>query len=449
MNSLSAWLARGPYQAYAYAYPHKTAYRTLDPPVALDALWDGEERGALFGYVHVPFCTYRCGFCNLFALGSPEESLVEAYVERVLEQIDVMGRALGEHRFARFALGGGTPSYLPPRALERLLAAVTRHWRLDLAHVPAGIEVSPETATRERLGVCRQAGIDRVSMGVQSFVDAELRALARPAQRQAVIDAVETIRALGFPTLNLDLIYGIQGQSLASFERSIDSALAFQPEEIYLYPLYVRALTGLGRRAARAADDDAHATPRDDARLTMYCAARDRLRAAGYTQVSMRMFRAPHASEQGGPAYCCQNDGMVGVGCGARSYTRALHYSDRFGVSRANVSDILREYVAAPREQLAFARHGFRLDGFEQRRRFVIQSLLAWPGLDSLAYRARFGNDIEADFPELAELRDHGLVTHDSTLLALNDEGMAHADIIGPWLNSAAVSELMATHALA
>lgn len=443
MNDLRELLDRGPYQAYAYAYPHKTAYRPLTPPVPLQALWATENRDSLFGYVHVPFCTYRCGFCNLFALGRPEPGLVTAYVAQLCRQIAILGELLGRHRFVRFALGGGTPSYLEPGELATVFEAVARHWKLDLATIPAGLEVSPETATRERLAICRAAGIDRVSMGVQSFVDAELRALARPVQREAVIAAIDNIRALGFTTLNLDLIYGIHGQSLDSLRQSIDTTLSFRPEELYLYPLYVRAQTGLGRleqrREARSGDP----------RLEMYRAARDQLLDAGYQQVSMRMFRAPHAPEQAGPVYCCQTDGMVGAGCGARSYTRALHYSDRFGVARARVSDILRDYVSAPEQAFAEARHGFHLDALEQRRRFIIQSLLAWPGLEEAAYLSRFGTRLAEDVPQLGDLVELGLARQGDGILALTAEGMARADTIGPWLNSSAVSELMESHALA
>src|SRR5690242_1120283 len=172
--------ASSPYQAYAYAYPHKTAYRHLPKPVPLRDLWATEDRSALFAYVHIPFCTYRCGLCNLFALGQPADALVDHYIDQLLRQSAIVGGELGAHRFGRVAIGGGTPTYLTASQLSRLFAAVTRHFTLDLPEVPAGIEVSPETATRDRLRVCREAGIDRVSMGVQSFVDSELKSLARP-----------------------------------------------------------------------------------------------------------------------------------------------------------------------------------------------------------------------------------------------------------------------------
>jgi oxygen-independent coproporphyrinogen-3 oxidase len=183
--------------------------------------------------------------------------------------------------------------------------------------------------------------------------------------------------------------------------------------------------------------------------MAMYRSACERLSAAGYQQISMRMFRAARALQAVGPVYCCQEDGMVGVGCGARSYTRALHYSDPYGVERVSVSEILRQYVSAPVERFAQARHGFALDGDEQRRRYVLQSLLMWPGLEECAYTARFGTAVLEDVPQLSELITSGLGVRERGLLALTPDGMALSDALGPWLVSRAVRERMRQHASA
>lgn len=435
MSDLLQQLRASPYQAYSYSYPHKSAYRPLPQPLDLGELWQQEDRGALFAYLHVPFCTYRCGFCNLFALGQPGAALVEDYLTQQETQLRVVGALLGERRFARFAVGGGTPSYLSAAQLQRLFETAQRHLVPELGRIPGGIEVSPETATPDRLAVCRDAGIDRVSMGVQSFVASELTALVRPAQNAAVHAAVDSVRRLGFPTLNLDLIYGIPGQTAASFAASLASLLALQPEEVYLYPLYVRERTGLARMQGGSAATAA------DPRRALYELGRDTLRAAGYSQVSMRLFRAAHAPDSGGPAYCCQDDGMIGLGCGARSYARSLHYSDHYAVERAGVSAILRDYIAQPATAFAQARYGFALDAAEQQRRYLIQSLLTWPGLDLAAFARRFGTGAEHAFGELAELEQAGLAQRHGSCLALTELGMGHADAIGPWLYSRAVQE--------
>lgn len=426
-----------PYQAYSYAYPHKSAYRTLASPRPLDALWAQEDRSALFAYIHLPFCTMRCGFCNLFAMARPADELVDAYVDSVVRQMRAMDQVLGARRFARFALGGGTPTYLSARQLERLFQAADRHLGIDLQGTPSGIEASPETVTADRLAVCRDHGIDRVSLGIQSFSASEVRALARPQQNEVVTGAIEKIRQAAFPVLNLDLIYGIAGQTVPSMLASLASALVFAPEEIYLYPLYVREQTGLGKMAIR------QGTHSGDERMALYLAARDHLRAAGYAQVSMRMFRAPHAPQQNGPAYCCQSDGMVGLGAGARSYTARLHYSSAYAVERAETRQIIESFTAMDDQRFMQAEYGFALDASEQRRRHVIQSLLTEPGLSFQAYRQRFGTECLEDFPQLNELTALSLARLGGDLLCLTDQGFAHADTIGPWLISPRVEALM------
>jgi oxygen-independent coproporphyrinogen-3 oxidase len=454
-HPLEALLRLPPYQAYSYSYPHKTAYRALDASRSLREAWADEDRSALFLYLHIPFCSYRCGFCNLFALARPPDDTVTRYLDQLEAQFTATLDALGDHAFARFALGGGTPSYLDVSQLDRLFGML-RAGGVDLRAIPAGMEVSPETVDAEKMALCRETGIDRISMGIQSFSEAEVRALVRPQQRDVVERAIATIRAQGFPTLNLDLIYGIEGQTVASFVASIDSALAFVPEELYLYPLYVRPLTGLGRIAEGDQNGQRDGKrrftlqpePVDD-RPAMYRAGRDRLLAAGYTQVSMRMFRAPHApATDAGPAYCCQDDGMVGIGCGARSYTRGLHYASEYGVSRRGVVDILDHYLSLSHEDFARVDHGIALDGDEQRRRHAIQSLLVKPGLSLSAWRARFGSEVFDDLPQLRELEPAGLAHLDGDLLALTDEGFARADTLGPWLISPAVAARMADYSL-
>ncbi|MET0264152.1 MAG: STM4012 family radical SAM protein [Duganella sp.] len=446
-GTLAQRMRHTPYQAYSYSYPHKSAYRALPQATPLAPLWAQQDRSALFAYVHIPFCAMRCGFCNLFAMARPGEDLVERYVQQVLTQMRAMHEVLGERRFARFALGGGTPTYLSAAQLDALLCGARDILGIDLHATPAGIEASPETVTAERLAVCRAHGIDRVSLGIQSFAAGEMRALARPQQNATVQQAIAQIRAAGFPTLNLDLIYGIAGQTIASLLASIDSALAFQPEEIYLYPLYVREQTGLGKVARRqgAATLDPIMLARDgDSRLALYAAARDHLRAHGYVQVSMRMFRAPHAPQDSGPSYCCQNDGMMGLGAGARSYTSHLHYSSEYAVGRQQTQAIIEHYLAQDQARFMRTEHGYLLGEEDQQRRYVIQSLLTEPGLDRDAYTARFGSACESDLPQLAELLALELASEHGPLLRLNERGYAYADTIGPWLASERVRALMA-----
>ena len=435
MTSLDGLLQGSPYQGYTYAYPHKTAYRRLPEPVTLRGVWARERREALFLYIHIPFCEMRCGFCNLFTQARPRSEMVTGYLAKLEREAGIVREALGEARFARLAIGGGTPTFLDEGGLETLFQ-VTEQMGLERKPIPISVETSPGTAEREKLALLRERGVTRISIGVQSFVDAEVAAAGRPQDRAEVDRALEDLRAARFPVLNIDLIYGLPGQTVPSWLDSIRAALEYAPEELYLYPLYVRPLTGLGR-SGRAWDDQ---------RLACYRSGRDVLRSEGYEQVSMRMFRACGVGDEAGPIYCCQNDGMVGLGCGARSYTRGLHYSREYAVGASGVRAILADYLARPDEDLATADHGFRLGPEDQRRRYVLQSLLQKTGLDLDAYRSRFGADPCADIPELDELESHGLAERTPDRLRLADRGLERSDAIGPWLYSRRVTELMQTY---
>ncbi|MEU6160284.1 STM4012 family radical SAM protein [Streptomyces sp. NPDC047130] len=434
-----------PYSQYVYAYPHKTAYRRLEPRPALAGLWAGEPKDALSLYLHIPFCEVRCGFCNLFTrIGAPD-GLTGAYLDALDRQAAVVREALGDGpvRFATASFGGGTPTFLTAAELERLCDIAERRAGADLRAVPLSVEASPATATADRLTVLADRGTTRLSLGVQSFVDSEARAAVRPQRRADVEAALGRIRDARIPVLNIDLIYGIDGQTERTWRQSLDAALAWNPEEIYLYPLYVRPLTGLGRLGA---DADA---AWDRQRLALYRAGRDHLRAHGYQQRSMRMFRRADAPATGEEDYACQTDGMIGLGCGARSYTRELHYSFDYAVDMRQIRSIVDDYTARPAEDFRFAEYGRAVDGDEARRRHLLQSLLQADGMDADDYRTRFGSAPEADFPaELARFADRGWLDDSAPagLLRLSEEGLAHSDALGPELFSPAVRAAMASY---
>ncbi|MEO3974700.1 STM4012 family radical SAM protein [Streptomyces sp. CAU 1734] len=434
-----------PYQSYVYAYPHKTAYRALPDRPALSGLWAAEGRkDALSLYVHIPFCDIRCGFCNLFTrIGAPDE-LATRYLDALDRQAAQVREALGDSapvRFTTAAFGGGTPTFLSPGELERLGDIAEKRMGVDLTAVPLSVETSPATATEDRLAVLAGRGATRISIGVQSFLDAEARAAARPQRRADVEAALARIRAARIPVLNIDLIYGIAGQTSVTWRHSLDAALAWEPEELYLYPLYVRPGTGLGRR------EPVGEREWDAQRLRLYREGRDHLRAQGYEQVSMRMFRRAGAPPRGPDDYACQTDGMIGLGCGARSYTADLHYSFDYAVETTAVRGIIDEYIAT--RDFSRAEVGHAMDEDERRRRHLLQSLLQAGGMETAAYRARFGGDPGEDFgAELELFAARGWLDPAAGpgLLRLSEEGLAHSDALGPELFSARVRAKMAEY---
>ncbi len=434
IGSLRNWMEASPFQGYAYAYPHKTAYRPLQPAIPLRELWAGEDRRQLFLYLHVPFCEMRCGFCNLFTTTHPESGLVARWRTAMLAGLEAARAALEDDpRFVRGAIGGGTPTFLEAAELAALLEGMRAIFGAAVTNTPFSVEMSPATVTAEKLALLRAFGMQRASLGVQSFLEEETRSAGRAQRGSEVERALALLAASGVPVRNLDLIYGIPGQTPASWRCSLERATAHAPEEIYLYPLYVRPLTGL-QRAQREPGDN---------RSALYAQGRDFLLERGYRQISMRLFRSARWAGVIDPPYVCQEDGMVGVGAGARSYTQALHYSGDYAVGRASILQIVEEFIAHDAARRAHATFGIRLERAEQQRRYLIKSLLRIDGLDRRGYRARFGGDCFQHWPLLHELLEEGLAVADERFVRPTDAGLAWSDTLGPWLYSTPMRQRM------
>lgn len=436
MQKLKDLLLQSPYVAYSYSYPHKTAYRTLKEKISLAKLWQKELRDSLFLYLHVPFCEMRCGFCNLFTTANPKGDFETDYLLALSNQAAQVADSIKPASFTRLAIGGGTPTYLSLNNLDKLLNIANNFFQIDISKTPTSIETSPLTATKDKLELLKQRGVSRISIGVQSFIESEIQAVGRSQKTSIVLAALDKIRAIGFPVLNIDLIYGLPGQTLESWANSLKMALSFKPEELYLYPLYVRPLTGLGRQGKAW----------DDSRLKFYRTGREILLANGYKQISMRMFQAPNTIEQASLAYCCQTDGMIGLGAGARSYSSKLHYSSEYAVGQSGVKEIIADYISKP--DFTFADYGFELDLLEQKHRYIIQSLLQISGLNLADYQKRFNTAALSDLGQIDQLLDLELANLSENELKLTEKGIENSDLIGYWLYSNRVTKLMKEYEL-
>jgi oxygen-independent coproporphyrinogen-3 oxidase len=442
LESLSLALTGSPYQAYSYSYPHKTAYGPLKEPLPLEQVWREQARDALFLYVHIPFCEMRCGFCNLFTMAKPQDELATRYMDALQRQAEEVKRALGDASFARFAIGGGTPTQVSDADFDRIFDIAAHTMGCDLDAVPISCETSPETISDEKIAIMKARGVTRLSIGVQSFHENETKGARRPQPPHVLDSALRRIAAAGFDTFNLDLIYGLRHQTAQSWQSSLETAMGYEPEEVFLYPLYVRPLTGLGHSS----------TSWDDHRLALYRQGRDFLMARGYAQVSMRMFRRTDAGETPGPVYCCQRDGMVGLGAGARSYAGAWHYSSEYAVGRRGVVSIIEDFSEREARRFAQLDYGFELDADELRRRLFIISLLSHEGVSQALYESTFDEPVTLAFgAELDALTQLNMVEHDSNLgtYKLTLKGFDYSDVIGPWLYSEQVQRLSESFELA
>ncbi|MGB7267826.1 MAG: radical SAM family heme chaperone HemW [Terracidiphilus sp.] len=286
----------------------------------------GNSGNALGIYISIPFCRSKCTYCN-FASGVYPAADHARYVERVIGDLAGAGESaagLGlelPRRVDTVYLGGGTPSLLAPELLAKLFAAMRAEFRLN-----ADAEITMECAPGQLAGAMPEAmaaaGVNRVSLGVQSFIDAEAQASGRLHSREIVVEDLRRLRAAGIANLNVDLIAGLAGQTFASWEESLDALVESGVPHASVYMLEVDEDSRLGREMLKGGSRyHAGLVPGDDAIARMYERAVERLEAAGLRQYEISNFARVGFESRHNLRYW-QRRPYLGVGLDASTFLR-------------------------------------------------------------------------------------------------------------------------------
>jgi oxygen-independent coproporphyrinogen-3 oxidase len=348
-------------------------------------------------YVHLPFCAHRCGYCDFVTVvGRHGEH--DAYVDALLRELELEAGLLDRGLDTIF-LGGGTPTFTEPGALERLLAALP-----DAREVT--VEANPETVTPELAALLSRNRVNRVSLGAQTFNTALLDVLERRASGEDVKRAVYVLRSAGFDNINLDLVYGIPGQSTADLERDLATALSFEPEHLSCYELEAKPGTRFTHAHGPELERQAEAMEDYFERVV------EQLTAAGYrwyetanfcrTPPDGRDLRADHNL-----AYWEGRD-YLGLGIGAVS---------TIGDRRWRNTPRLPAYVAALRDGVPPIRELETIDEGTRVREHVMLGLRLDEPLPLV------GLEDALDDAALERLTGLGLVRHDERTIALTRRG--------------------------
>jgi len=366
-------------------------------------------------YIHIPFCSAICNYCN-FNRGLFDAALKERYVGALLTEIQRAGRAgeaggAGEAaRADTIYFGGGTPSLLEAGEIDQIIAACRQSFDVA-AGCEVTLEANPETTTTDRLRAYRSAGVNRLSFGVQSFRDDELRRLSRLHGADRARAAFAEARAAGFDNVSLDLMMWLPGQQVDEWLDSVDQAIALGPEHLSLYLLEVYPNAPLKEDMARARWSQA---PDEDA-ATMYMAAMDRLEAASYEQYEISNVARPRRRSRHNTKYW--TDGQwLGFGCGA--------HSTRDGVRWKNVS-ATEEYIDRIGRSEPTAVDVRRLSDAERLGDALFTGLRLSDGVDEIAIERRYGVDLWQRYgADLQPFLDTGLLKRQNRRLWLTRRGM-------------------------
>jgi oxygen-independent coproporphyrinogen-3 oxidase len=362
-------------------------------------------------YLHIPFCAAICNYCN-FNRGLFDSDLKTRYVEALLGEIEGAGRAGGAGREAADTIyfGGGTPSLLEPSEIGRIIAACHAAFAVS-DDCEVTLEANPETVTVDRLAGFREAGVNRLSYGVQSFRDDELRRLSRLHSADRARLAVAEARAAGFDNVSLDLMMWLPAQRLDDWLQSIDGAIQVGPEHLSLYLLEVYPNAPLKDEMVRARWSQA---PDDDA-AAMYLTAMDRLEETGYEQYEISNVARPGRRSRHNLKYWTDGE-WCGFGCGA--------HSTRDGVRWKNVSGT-EEYVGRIARGEPVAVEVRRMSPAERLGDALFTGLRLNDGIDLEEVAARYDVDVwERYSADLRPFLDEGWLHHDGKRLWLDRRGM-------------------------
>ncbi|HVA71873.1 MAG TPA: radical SAM family heme chaperone HemW [Candidatus Limnocylindrales bacterium] len=364
------------------------------------------DRNTLGIYVQVPFCQTKCTYCN-FHTGVVARSLYRPYVDAVCREIEE-SRALRGGTVDTVYLGGGTPSLLDPADVARIMDAIRTAYSCVWEEVT--LEADPETITADKASAWLDAGIDRISMGVQSLNDKELRAAGRMHRREDVYRAMEFLREAGFQNVSMDLIAGLPHQTRGSWEASVDELVAMRPEHVSIYLLEVDEGSRLGRELlAGGKKYGAGRVPSDAEMADFYESACVKLEARGFEHYEISNWGLPGRASKHNLKYW-RREPYVGFGAGAHSFDGQKRW--------ANVHDPAA--FAGAIEQGRSARESEEVVTPSQAlEEELFLGLRELAGIDLARIERQYGADLT---PRVGKLLEEGLIEREGDTIRLTPE---------------------------
>ena len=374
-------------------------------------------------YVHIPFCTAKCTYCD-FNSYAGQDSLMSPYAQAVAREASLWSTHLAGRKIETVFFGGGTPSLLPLPDMELIMRALLGQFDI-VPTAEISLEANPGTVDAAHLQGLRRLGFNRISFGVQSFHGEELRTLERIHDADEVEQAYAWARATGFENVNLDLIYGLERQTLEGWQVNLERALSMFPEHLSLYALTLEDGTPLTRDVNRGRN----AGPDLDLQADMFEWSVERMGRSGYSHYEVSNWaRSGHECRHN--LYYWRNRDWLGLGAGAHSHLRDRRFAGAASPSRYIA--LVNESEMATGDALEGMRQvGMREESDKEREmsETAFLALRLREGLDIAAFESRFGVEFERVFGEAArETQALGLTEMSDGHLRLRDEAVLLGD---------------------
>ncbi|HIT12960.1 MAG TPA: oxygen-independent coproporphyrinogen III oxidase [Candidatus Scatomonas merdigallinarum] len=364
-------------------------------------------------YAHIPFCVRKCGYCD-FLSGTAEESTREAYLLALAREIRRAGQDAEGCRAVSVFFGGGTPTVLTGGQLSRLLSEIKKSFRLA-GDCEITLEANPGTLDPEKLRLCREAGFNRISIGCQSADNRELRRLGRIHTWEEFLEGFRQAREAGFSNINVDLMSGIPGQTLVSWETSLRKTAELGPEHISAYSLILEEGTPFYKNREKLD------LPDEDTERRMYERTGEILEEYG-----CRQYEISNYAREG---YRCRHNlgywtgrEYLGLGLGASSLWRDTRFRN---------TDSMEEYLKDSGNLPKIRREEEKLSASDRQSEYMILGLRLTEGISLAGFRETFGTDVRKVWPGVLEKYEgYGLLEEAAGRLKFTGEGISLSNVV-------------------
>jgi oxygen-independent coproporphyrinogen-3 oxidase len=364
-------------------------------------------------YIHVPFCVRKCHYCGFYSTEYTQQT-VDAYICALRNEAAVHHKAFRNRLIESLYIGGGTPSVLLPEQLGELLGIVREHFQVAPG-AEMTIEANPSTVSEEKLELLHASGLNRLSLGIQSFSDEALKTLGRFHSARDACEAFMLSRKEGFANISIDLIYGIPGQSLVEWNETLVQSISLAPEHISTYSLSLDE----GSRFIVEVEAGRLALPDDDLVAAMYETAVRKLRGAGYGRYEISNFALPGFTCRHNRNYWERGE-YLGLGPAAWSFIGNTRYR--------SVADV-DEYIGRVKTGRSVIAEEEIVDANRAATETVMLSLRTSSGVDMLSYEQQYGAEALQQLARNARpLIDAGLLVQTNGRLMLAERGVLIAN---------------------
>lgn len=363
-------------------------------------------------YIHIPFCVKKCAYCD-FLSGPASNQQIEEYVQALIEEIRYYKEVAKKYEVSTVFLGGGTPSLLTEEQMKVLMEVLGQTFFIR-QNAEITMEANPGTVTVEKLRAYQKAGINRISFGLQSVDNEELKMLGRIHTYEEFLESYDAARKAGFQNINVDLISAIPKQTVRSWEQTLQMIISLQPEHISAYSLIVEEGTTFAKLYGEGCKLE-HLLPTEEDERRMYERTEELLQEAGYHRYEISNYAKEGYECQHNLGYWERKE-YLGLGLGASSLIEETRFHN---------TDEMEEYLRDANNPILLRREQEKLDRQEQMEEFVFLGLRKIRGIQEEKFAEMFGEDIwDCYGKDLERVIKEGLLEREEGVLRLTRKGI-------------------------